>query len=136
MSKFKDNEGREYVLSLNVAAVKKIKEKTGVDLINLDSMPGQLSDVYKLFDVLWMLIEGQNDVTPEEFGAAMAGDSIEAATDALLQMVVDFFPGRRREVLNTCLEKAKVLNETMLDHAAAQVEKLNVGDLSGLAQPS
>ena len=59
MRKFKDGKGREWSLSMNVMSAKRVKNETGVDLLNMESLSADLDDVYKLVDVLWSMVSKQ-----------------------------------------------------------------------------
>jgi hypothetical protein len=79
-----------------------------------------IADPILLCDVIWGLCKPQADeagLDDEAFGRAMAGDAIDAATTALLEELVDFFPLRRRQVLTKALAKVRTLEEMGLAHA-------------------
>ena len=93
MRTFKDNAGRTWSLTLSVWTVKKVRDLLGVDLLDLGGesasaqKPGLLfrliSDPVLLVDVLYVVCKDQADsasVTDEQFGRAMGGDAIDAAT--------------------------------------------------------
>lgn len=104
MKTFTDNAGRDWVIEINVASLKRVKGLTGTDLIALavsmdTSVAERLaSDPILLCDVLYAVCKPQADersVSDEEFGRAMAGDAIESATVALLEDIVGFCPSPR-----------------------------------------
>jgi len=119
---FKDNAGRTWSLTLNVWTVKKVRDLLGVDLLDLggesatgssDKKPGLLfrliADPVLLVDVLYVVCRDQADgasVMDEQFGRAMGGDAIDAATKAFLEELADFTPSprdraRARKVIET-----------------------------------
>ncbi len=107
MRSFKDNADRTWTITLNVYAVKKVRDLLGVDLLDLggnESEPGNgllyrlIADPVLLVDVLYVICKDQADganVTDEQFGRAMAGDVIDAATRAFLEELADFTPSPR-----------------------------------------
>ena len=111
MRTFNDNAGRTWSLTLNVWTVKKVRDLLGVDLLDLggesatgssDKKPGLLfrliADPVLLVDVLYVVCKDQADgasVTDEQFGRAMGGDAIDAATKAFLEELADFTPSPR-----------------------------------------
>ena len=136
MRKFTDSTGRDWELSVNVMTATRVKDQTGVDLLDLEALSGTLGNVYTLVNVLWILVSKQAEklgVDDESFGASLAGDAIEAATDSLMEEIINFFPLQRRKVLTMALEKSKSLLTAMTEQAEARIQKLTVGDLSGVA---
>ncbi|TVQ33880.1 MAG: hypothetical protein EA376_01210 [Phycisphaeraceae bacterium] len=129
MKQFHDNAGRAWTVEINVAALKRVKGLTGVDL--LEVLDGTLierliRDPVLLCDVLYAACKTEADakgVTDEEFGCAMAGDAIEHATEALLEEVVGFCPsprdraalGRVLKATRTAMERARDLVEARLE---------------------
>ena len=119
MRTFKDDAGRTWSLTLNVWTVKKVRDLLGVDLLDLGGdaatrdKPGLLfrliADPVLLVDVLYVVCKDQADgasVTDEQFGRAMGGDAIDAATRAFLEELADFTPSprdraRARKVIET-----------------------------------
>src|SRR5690606_36486963 len=98
MRTFKDSEGREWAIAINVATARRVKDLAGVDL--LSASDGKLlhelaDDPMLLANVLWAIVQPQaqsREVSDEQFGQALGGESIDKATTALLQELVDFFP--------------------------------------------
>lgn len=129
MKTFQDNQGRQWDLELNVDALKRVRGALDVDLLTVmdggeDSLLERLvADPVLLCDVIFVLCRGQADkqkISDEDFGRAMAGDAIDAATTAFLEELVDFFPKPRRAVLRKGLKKVKKL-EAMAMAAATKV---------------
>ena len=110
MRTFKDNADREWSVAINVETVKRVRDVLGFDLLDVfdgKSLERLARDAVLLVDVVYVVCqkeaEGQG-VVSGEFGAAMAGDAIDAATKALLAELVDFFPSQSvRESLQTIL---------------------------------
>jgi hypothetical protein len=108
MHQFKDSGDRTWSLSLNLGEAKRLKDALAVDLLDPASLQKLCDDPYTVANVLYALCEGQAKaagITDEQFGALLAGDTIDAATDALLAEIVDFFPRRQREALKSLLAK-------------------------------
>ena len=131
MQNFKDRDGREWQVVLNVFQMKRVRAALGVDLINVIELDkdGQVrvdmidriaNDPCLLVDILWVLVQDQArtlNVTDEQFGTALAGDAIEAATKAFLDELVDFCPGAKRLFLQKAVGLARKFggewNETL-----------------------
>ena len=106
MRNFKDNAGRTWTVTLNVWAVKNVRDALGVDLLDLGAdakddnglLYRLIADPVLLVDVLYVVCKDQADeanVTDEQFGRAMAGDAIDGATKAFLEELADFTPSPR-----------------------------------------
>ena len=128
MKTFNDATGRVWTLAINVDAIKRVKSLVSVDL--LDAVNGKLleklvSDPILLCDVLYSLCKPQADasgVSDSDFGRSMAGDVIDLATQAFMEELVDFFPSRRRTVLQKALAKLKNLEAKVLTAAEAKMD--------------
>jgi len=130
---FTDNKGRAWDLSLSVDAVKRVRARCdGVDLLakNLPAVLEKvLGDYVTLGDVLFLIVEPQAKVaspvvSSEDFGRALAGDAIEAASLALLDSLRDFTPNPRdRARVGKLLDTVKAAAETYRDKADEAVER-------------
>ena len=121
MRTFKDGKGRTWEVALNVWQMKRLRDTLGIDLVNVigtgpdgsvkvDLIDRIANDPVLLVDILWVLCEGgakSAGVTDEDFGSSLAGDSIEDATRAFLDELVDFFPGTRRLFLKKAVGLAR-----------------------------
>jgi len=138
-------------LSLNVAKMKRVKSLTDIDLMSVIDNPEVLhqltNDPMKLVDVLFAVIKPQADavgVTDEDFAGDLDGEAIETGVSALLEALVDFFPGARRAMLRRVMDKANkycheadaklqaMLNDGTIDKAID--DALTVGSKSNLSQ--
>ena len=157
MRTFKDNADRTWSLTLSVWTVKKVRDLLGVDLLDLGGeaatrdKPGLLfrliADPVLLVDVLYVVCRDQADsasITDEQFGRAMGGDAIDAATRAFLEELADFTPSprdraRARKVIATTwamIEKAQdVLDARAEKELPAAVETL-LAEMSALGSSS
>ena len=121
MKSFTDNAGRTWMVTVNVAAIKRVRALCGVDLNAIVEMDEKnnpstrllerlSTDPVLLVDVLYAVCKNEADaqgITDEEFGMAMAGDAIELATTALLDEVIDFFPEAKRRVFRKILDASR-----------------------------
>ncbi|MCL4742280.1 MAG: hypothetical protein KJZ54_08760 [Phycisphaerales bacterium] len=131
MKVFKDNAGREWTVEVNVAALKRVKSLSGVDLLGV--LDGTLierlvRDPVLLCDAVYAVCKPQADersVTDEDFGRAMAGDAIEHATEALLEELVGFCPSPRdRANLGRVLKATKEVMDKARDMVEARLDTL------------
>ncbi len=139
MRTFKDNAGRPWSVEINVASLKRVRGLTGTDLMQV--IEGTLieklvRDPVLLCDVVYAICKPEADtrtppVSDEEFGKAMAGDAIEAATTAVLEELVSFCPSPRdRANLGRVLQATTKVMERARDLVK---RKLDSGELDRLA---
>ena len=136
---FKDTEGREWTLRIDVNAIRKLRA-IGVDFNELaaEGLARLKTDFVLLCDVLYLLCKDQADrrnVTDEDFGRGLAGDVIASATEALILAVVDFFP---HEKVRTTLLRADRLErkarDELLTRQTRKVEELEAKDPTTLVE--
>lgn len=120
MKTFKDAKDREWTIEVHVTSAKRVRDLCQVNILELGTFTGGLEDtlVFRLVkdpillgDVVYALVKPQADalgISDEDFGAALAGDPIDAATDALLEEIVLFTPSQRdRERKGKALARVK-----------------------------
>ena len=145
MRTFTDAMGTAWGITVNVLAVKRVRTLLDVDLMEIatGSLLDRLGrDPVLLCNVLFVICKDQADaekVSDEDFGRRMGGDAIEAATNAFLEEVIDFFPGGRREILRKALLRSRKIEaqagpmiEAKLEELfqAAELRLKNAGSLS------
>ena len=132
MQSFKDNQGRQWSVEINVTAIKRVRGLTGEDLMQVIEgtlIEKLIRDPVLLCDVVYAICKPEADartVSVEEFGKAMAGDAIEAATTAVLEELVGFCPsprdranlGRVLQATRKVMDRARDLVEKKLDSGA------------------
>jgi hypothetical protein len=132
MTTFTDTQGRKWDVRLDVAAVRRVRDQAGVDLLNLSdesTLHRLVYDPMGLAAVLWALLEPAAQaagVTEEQFAAGLGGDALTAATDALLESVVGFFRPAQRRVLQAAISKMGAFEE---QQAARLIEQTSAIDL-------
>jgi hypothetical protein len=135
MKKFKDVEGRDWQIVVNVGSAKKVRDLTGVNLFDLFQSEAQrvFSDPCLLVDVLFVLCQEQcreRSITDEAFGRGLVGDAIEHAAEALLGEVADFFPSRRRTILRATMAKSEQMAVQLEAKALEAIEKISLQSLT------
>lgn len=146
MQTFTDNTGQTWSLTINVDAIKRVRGLLNVDL--MQAIDGKLlerlvTDPVLLCDVVYAICKPEADakgVTDEQFGQAMAGDAIDAATTALLEELVGFFPQAKRQVLRKALDKLKVLETKVFDAVTArldsgEIDRMLEAELNKVGEP-
>ncbi|TVQ57550.1 MAG: hypothetical protein EA377_00825 [Phycisphaerales bacterium] len=129
MKTFTDTTGRNWTITVNVDAIKRVRSLCDVDLLEWSDgklIERLIRDPILLCDVVYAVCKPQIDersITDEDFGQAMAGDAIEHATTALLEEVVNFSPNLRDRQLAErvmkrtwqAMDRARDVIETRID---------------------
>jgi hypothetical protein len=145
MQTFRDNAGRTWAVSVDVAAIKRVRALAGFDLLSVvdgKAVDRLIADPVLLCDVLCAACRPEAErlgVTDEDFGRAMAGDAIDHATQALLEELVSFCPNPRdRKRLRkfvttmwTTMEKARDVLERKLDERLEDASRQALTALGG-----
>jgi len=134
MQSFKDSTGRAWNLSIDVGAVKRIRDLLKVDLMDAISDSGRLlmkldGDPCLLVDIIYVLCKPEADaanITDEDFGRAMIGDVIDSATAAFLEELANFFPGRRRTLLKKAVSKVNQAQNMAADRAEKALDEMDL----------
>lgn len=149
MHSFQDATGLTRNVELNVFNVEKIRSScqfrdgTPVDLYliaeeEISSQPDQnerqktvLEKLQAEPETLCKVIHACLNCSFEEFAAAMNGQSILAATDALIQEIIDFLFPSRRQAYQMAYEKSKQLDAL---HVAKATEMINSPQFEAMLQ--
>jgi hypothetical protein len=134
MRTFKDANGKDWVLAVNVTTRQKVRSDASFDVFGVvDKVEiEKLEDPATLVMVIFSLCEDQaktDGVSAEQFAAAMVGDVLDSASDALFGAIADFFPKSRRSVMTAALEKGKQLQEAARNQALARIAAVTVESL-------
>jgi len=123
MATFADAAGREWVVDIDVAALRRVRKR--LDLNLMDAIGGETlgrlaDDPVLLVDVLYVLCQEQAErdgISDEAFGRAMRGDALDAAAGAFLEALADFCPSRKAALLRKLVAKGEEAQETILARA-------------------
>ena len=129
MARFTDNEKREWVVSLDVTTLKRVKQAVDVDLNDmLDNrlIERLIADPVLLCDVLYVVCQQQaeaSSVDDESFGRALAGDALDHATRALLEACADFTPfPKHRANIRVLIEKTRMAVDRVCEVIEARLD--------------
>ncbi len=124
MAKFTDDEKRDWLIRVDVNAIKKVRELFEINLGNIEEagkcLAGLADDPETLCNLLYALCEEQvkaRNLTDADFGRLFLGDTIDRATMALGEAVTDFFPPRLRsrwQRLQKKIERTKQAGEELI----------------------
>ena len=112
MRTFKDSAGHEWQVQINTNAVKRARDTAAVNLVDItggDLYGRMLLDPVLVVDIAYGVCKPEADarkLTREDFSAALCGDAIAEARQAILEDLVDFFPNPVRGSLKAALDRA------------------------------
>ena len=134
MKSFTDNQGEIWDVELNIGAAIRLKSRLNIDfdnLVKLDphqpesttSLEQISTDSILLFNIIYVLCEQQvreRGLTEEDFAARFSGDTIEAATEAMLDEIVNFSRPAKRKVL----QQLRRIGREYADKAGKELDKI------------
>jgi hypothetical protein len=132
MKAFTDASGRSWEVTVNVNAIKRVRDLLAVDLLdvaNSDLLTRLADDACLLVNVLFVLCKPAADalkVTDEDFGRAMVGGALDAASAALMQDLLDFFPRAQRLKALGRMVTALRAQGAMLKESSQTLAELNI----------
>lgn len=119
--------GREWLVDIDGPKLRAVRAEHGGLNLSADDMSqvtALTSDHLLAADVLWTLCRKQASeygVTQEQFDAMLKGDEGEAAGNALLYAVVDFFRKDKREMLRKMLDEHLAIQRAATERAAQRL---------------
>jgi len=152
MREFRDDQGRPWQVALTVASALRVRDNVTVDVVDEETserrqVPFDMVDAAnisqtfqvlrsqyaKIGEVLYALLTKQVEskaLSKEDFLDGLRGDSLDAATKALEQELIDFFPQRLRKMIGLLAAKMDEVANEMLGRAEAGLEKATVESLA------
>ena len=130
MKTFTDSQGRTWNVTVNVSAIKRVRDVLGVDLLdvaNNDLLSRLADDPCLLVDVFFVLSKPEADakgVSDEDFGRGMVGGVLDEASAALMKELLDFFPSAQRAKALGRMARKIVEQEAALAQAAEAMKPL------------
>lgn len=134
MHTFKDSADRTWDVVINVGQAKLVKSLLDENLYSLIEEEGRrfadlTSDPIRMIDILYVLCRekcaalGLSDV---DFGHLFDGDTLEGASAALIEEIIDFFPKSVRASLRQLMKTGKALSEKLLEAANKEMVNLDL----------
>lgn len=127
MAKFTDNEGRDWIVRVDVGTVKRVRATLDIDLADMTGETAErlADDPVALVDVLYLVCRDQvadRKLSDEDFGRGLMGDPIDDASAALLEAIADFFPARKRALLQKVLAKTAKARARAMEMSTAKLD--------------
>ncbi len=143
MKTFVDKSKGIWPIDINVSAVRRIKKKTGHDVLRLiESVDGRapllqilLMDPMEAAGVLWSVCEPtakERQLDEDAFGELLDGATFAAGKDALIDDLVTFFTESGRKELANAVGKIREEFKTGLEQVALDVEAAGNSAVAGL----
>ena len=125
MAYFTDAKGREWTVCLDAHRIQAIRDRYQIDLADTTTphetwakIKGNLPLTAMIAMALCEKQATSLSVTPDDFGEALVGDSIDAAFHAIHQAALDFFPQAGRCVLSHLGRQMDALEANAMAKAA------------------
>ena len=128
MAIWKDKDGKDWNCEITVKVLKQIKQRLGVDFMDVTNAVKKLmTDVYFLCDALYIIHEDEcraKNLTDEDFGALLVGETIDNATKALIDSLIYFFPIQQREMLEKITKKREAVAAEIYKQMGQEIDNL------------
>lgn len=130
--------GREWVVEINVSAVRRVERLTGINLLKIldkaddgSTLLGRIgSDPLTLIDVLFALVKPDADkagVDQDSFDLAFSGDVLLDSRNALLEELTLFFPDQRvRNLIAALVSQGEKLADLVATGSMETLESLDI----------
>jgi hypothetical protein len=144
LARFKDVQGRDWDVVVDVVAIKQVRSALSVDLAKLFESEAKkvFGDPCLLVDVLFVLCRDQCEgrkLSDIDFGRSLGGDSLKLAGKALADAVIDFFPSDQQAPCRELLAKDEAIRTAaltqVLEHAK-QIDPTKVVEQMKAKQPT
>lgn len=140
---FTDETGDTWTLRVTTGTLFRVRERLGVHLLDLFSADGQkfaelCSDPIQLATIIYLVCRDEAEsrkLTEIDFYDLIFADTLESATEALMEAIANFFPNpQQRKAANAILGRIKLLRKRMMEMGQTKLETALEGiDLESLA---
>lgn len=135
MQKFKDVNGREWSIELNIATIRKLRKATAnvegfedFDILDYAGVLTRMNDPLFAADLLFLVCRDQLDaagIDDETFGRSLKGRALFDGVTAFLAEYVDFFPEPTvAEKIATVIEKTRTAQTELADAICRTSERM------------
>ena len=135
MHRFKDAEGREWSLAINISQKRAVQNRLNVDLSKLFENQFQpyielMGDLAKFADVLFVLCEKEAitaGIDDYQFGSRLDGPALESAFEAFREELFNFFPDARfRDGLKAIHRKSEEIKNAALQKGMTALDNVEI----------
>src|SRR6185369_3001293 len=134
MASFTDKSGQQWQFAITHGDAMRVLKETGIRLYGLlekklKGLHELLADPEKFVSVIYALVEPdaeKRQVSPEAFGQAIDGTTLDAMAECFLENLSDFFPNAEaRKTLRQMIKKGKELETALTKRVEAELEKID-----------
>jgi len=134
INQFTDTMGRKWPIKMTVGKVRQVRDRLGVDITDAidptKNVVDQIAnDPVLMFDIIYLCVQEkmeQENIEAQSLADAISGDTIEEASVALINAIIDFFPKSKTEVIRESL----ALKEKMI----ARIKKKSLDSVRSLTE--
>lgn len=141
MQKFKDKNGAEWEIVIDVRQAGRVRDAVKVELFSIYDHEAKrlFTDPVLLVKTLEVLCQEQikaRHMTSDDFSAVFNGDALEAAADAMLEDVLNMVPSARQTTIRAALAKSRELGGQAQLKALTAIAALTLDDVVNSATPT
>lgn len=138
MSVFHDRHGVEWLVEINVAQVKRVRQELEFDLGKLiedDARPLRdlLDDTVRLVDTVYILCRAQAEkrgLDDQQFGESISGESLEGLGSAFIDALVDFFQPRQGQLLRKMIDKGRLAQRILAERIEVRIDEITPEEIA------
>lgn len=140
MQSFKDTEGREWRISVDLGARPRIKARCGFDLLaarDEKTVLNQLFDMVAAVEILLAVLGPQMDqrqITEQQLLDSINGEALDVAYAGLLQELADFFRAPTNSHLSTGIRKGLETALSTANRVSQTIDRKSVKVLAMIDQ--
>jgi len=100
-----------------------------MEIVGGDLMKELVSNLVLLCDIIYCVCKPQADkaeISDEDFAGLLGGDSIDGATKAFMEAMVEFFPLAKREPLRKAMDKMKEIEKRSMEALSSLLDDPNL----------
>ncbi len=139
MKTFKDCEGANWDICLNLGTVKKIKDKLGINLLEIEQGEPPLltrlgTDELFLAEIILCCIETQIEkrkLSEQDVLSRFDGQTIGKAQSCFYEELIDFFQQKNQPHKMKMVQKQLALIELAIKAAISKIDEINIEEISG-----
>lgn len=133
MKSFRTKDGTDWQVTVSVATIKRVMDRTGLkltDLFTAEKIKEFFADEIRFCEVVYATVLPQAEAAGkslDDFLGVVDGEVIESAAEALLAEVADFFQEPRKGLLKKVMEKYQEATARLRTEGGREAERILEG---------